>query len=340
MHTSPASTPRFTEVLASFLRDYPPLAPLSATARFVETARLLRQHCAPDATIVDVGAWPGILAGCLARMGMRVVAVDKDPTRSLGWSQELLLSQEGLGSRRGVGSLAELCAREGATTVAADIEREPLPIESETADGVLLTEVIEHLWHDPIFALAEANRILKRGTGIMLLSTPNLVSIRNRMNFAFGRIDRVIEHPFVSFLKARRVGHMGHVRLYAPDELQMMLKLLGFEPEITFTRYADSVEVHQAPPAAAAASSEGRRTGPSGPPAPARRSAWRRVVRPPRDYANAGLATLTEMLENSVPHLRPQVYIIARKVADADFDQNFPIETRDLVMYNRVGLSS
>jgi len=47
-------------------------------------------------------------------------------------------------------------------------------------------------------------------------------------------MDRVIEHPFVAFLKRTYLGHVGHVRLYARAELETMLRPLGFEPRFHF----------------------------------------------------------------------------------------------------------
>jgi hypothetical protein len=180
----------------------------------------------------------------------------------------------------------------------------------------------------------EINRILKRETGVLLLSTPNLCSLRNRLNFLGGRIDRVIENPFVSFLKARRVGHLGHCRLYAPTEVEAMLTLLGYRPMMSFARY----QQYQATPANAVEepiSDRGRRSsGPS-----AARKLVRKFVRSPWGYLTAIQATALAAVEKVVPRFRPQIYVVATKVNDAEFDKNYPKELHELVMSNRLSRS-
>jgi SAM-dependent methyltransferase len=332
------SSHQFLAVHREFLREYAPLRPLSTLSRFKATFDLLAANCQPGATVLDLGAWPGILAGCFARLGFTVIAVDKDPTRSLGWKQDMLLDQHGLPRRDGVGSLAELCRSEKVTCIAADIERDSLPLESDSVDAVLLTEVIEHLWYDPVWALSEANRVLKPNTGILLLSTPNFLSLRNRLQFLFGNIDVVIENPFVSFLKAKRIGHLGHCRLYAPSELTAMLCLLGFEPNLFFSRYGLDLNGHFMTDSPASngdplnvgngAASNGRRSRPA--------LRLGRLFRSPRGYWSAASATALACAEQWIPRFRPQMFIVGRKVSDADFARNRPHETEKLVMTNRL----
>lgn len=56
-----------------------------------------------------------------------------------------------------------------------NLEDTPLPVEDETFDYVLCTEVIEHMEKDPMFMMSEINRVLKPG-GTLVLTTPNVVS--------------------------------------------------------------------------------------------------------------------------------------------------------------------
>lgn len=314
------------KVYESFHDDYPVLRDWMSLDRLTRTCVLLDRFYKTNATVVDVGAWPGVVAGCLARLGFRVTAVDKEPGRPYEWNQAALLDVAGAGKCQAVDSVAALCEREGVNVVKADIERESLPIGDDSADIVLLTEVIEHLWHDPIFVLCEINRILKNNTGIMVLSTPNLTCLRHRVNFLRGRISRVIEHPFVSFLKARRLGHLGHCRLYAPGELTSMLTLLGFECTISFTQYA--WRQHDAAAGAKGSSASAPQANQGG------KSGFGKLFRSPQSYWSAACATALDISERLVPTFRPQIFIVARKVADADFDRNFPEETRRLVMSN------
>jgi len=60
-----------------------------------------------------------------------------------------------------------------------DLDVDPFPFADQTFDLVLFTEVIEHL-HNPLHALSEIRRVLKRG-GWLILSTPNLLRVSNRL---------------------------------------------------------------------------------------------------------------------------------------------------------------
>jgi len=267
-----------------------------------QTAIALLKEACPSGLVVDAGAFPGKLTRLLARH-WNVIALDKEPDRGLTAQQRF---KEGLGKIKEE-TFAQAMHQLGITTVTADLETDRWPIEDSKADAIVLTEVIEHLYVDPLHALLEANRVLKPG-GVLLISTPNLLSLRNRMNFLRGEMARVIQPPFLAFLQKSRLGHIGHVRLYAPSELQEMLSALGFESNLHFYRFGfwdaapDSVQ-------------------PVSPEAAPARSFVRKLLRPPRSYVNAGVATARTLLEKAVPEYRAHMYAVARKVRivkDAD----------------------
>jgi SAM-dependent methyltransferase len=58
-----------------------------------------------------------------------------------------------------------------------DAEKDRYPYPDEHYSTVLCCELIEHLYHDPMFLLAEVNRILKPG-GHFVLTTPNIAALR------------------------------------------------------------------------------------------------------------------------------------------------------------------
>ncbi|MBN1761327.1 MAG: class I SAM-dependent methyltransferase [Chitinispirillaceae bacterium] len=66
----------------------------------------------------------------------------------------------------------------------ADISRTALPIPADQYDYVVLSEVIEHVF-DTDFVLSEIHRVLKP-SGILIITTPNLASIINRLFLLFG----------------------------------------------------------------------------------------------------------------------------------------------------------
>jgi SAM-dependent methyltransferase len=238
--------------------------------------------------IVDIGAFPGSVTRHLPARGWKVVAIDKDPQRGIDTNGRNLNS-------RSI-SFATAMTELGVQVLKADIEHDPLPLGDGEADAALLTEVIEHLYVNPLFTLSEINRILKP-SGILILSTPNLLSVRNRFNFLRGRMDRIISQPYDAFLQEIRFGHKGHVRLYAPSELKTILGSLGFDVEF----HLRSLEFW-----------EGDET--VMPTLPRRRSPFRRLLRSPRSYLDAGIATARVTIERLAPECRPHMFAICRKV--------------------------
>lgn len=69
------------------------------------------------------------------------------------------------------------------TFKAADLSWDKLPYPDNSFDAVLGWEVIEHLENPPHF-LRELHRIIKP-TGLVILSTPNVDHLHNRLKFLF-----------------------------------------------------------------------------------------------------------------------------------------------------------
>lgn len=154
--------------------------------------------------VLEVGAVPCHATALLALCGVPVVGVDIDPARA-----QATLDAFGLDVRR------------------CDVEREPLPFPDAQFATVLFAETFEHLRIDPQFVLSELNRVLTPG-GALLLTTPNLYSAQNIARFVAGR---GITDGLSEFSKLRTLGHMGHVREYAPREVRRFLEASGFAVE-------------------------------------------------------------------------------------------------------------
>ena len=58
------------------------------------------------------------------------------------------------------------------------------PFKDNTFDAIVAGEIIEHTFNDVIF-LNECYRILKKG-GLLIVTTPNLISLKNRFLMMFG----------------------------------------------------------------------------------------------------------------------------------------------------------
>jgi SAM-dependent methyltransferase len=103
-----------------------------------------------------------------------------------------------------------------------DLEYDQIPVEDETYDIVLCCEVLEHMEIDPMFMLAEVNRVLKT-TGTLVLTTPNIVSSRGLTKMVNG-----IEPYFFMHYHRTREMHR-HNYEYSPDGVRKILRAAGFD---------------------------------------------------------------------------------------------------------------
>lgn len=106
-----------------------------------------------------------------------------------------------------------------------DIEQEEFPNFEHKFDLILLTEVFEHLRINPLQTLQKINVLLADG-GKFLLTTPNFYRYHNIMTFL---TKRGIANAFYEFNKLNTIGHMGHVREYTKEEVNLFLTHSGFE---------------------------------------------------------------------------------------------------------------
>ncbi len=169
---------------------------------------LVEECVAPGTRLLEVGAVPLLATAALAELGYRVDAVDVAPQRFAGAIHEL-----GLAVRR------------------CDVEREPLPYPDASFDLVLCSEIFEHLRIDPIATFEEVLRVLRPG-GALLLSTPNLRSLRGLRNLiVHHRAHAASGDVHAQYVKLRTLGHMGHVREYTVREVAEFLERVGFAVE-------------------------------------------------------------------------------------------------------------
>ena len=175
---------------------------------------VLRDVPAP-AVIVDVGCGDGAAAGLAAQRnpGQHMVGLD--------WSVSALTQARRL----------------GLTVTRAGVDA-GLPLASQTADVVIMSELIEHLV-DTDSALDEAFRVLKPG-GSLLLSTPNLAAWYNRGLLALG------VQPIFSEVSLRgvygRPGSViaGHLHMFTRRALTGLLAARGFtDIAVRGARYHD-----------------------------------------------------------------------------------------------------
>jgi len=131
--------------------------------RYVETLREMVGWSGKR--VLDIGISPGHLAMALRGLGCEVSGVTDDRL------------------------LQEMNGRWAAEKIAvhrAVVDREPLPFPDNSFDAVLFTEVLEHLLYDPKKLVDEIHRVL-RPRGELIVSTPNVLRIENRIKVVLGR---------------------------------------------------------------------------------------------------------------------------------------------------------
>jgi SAM-dependent methyltransferase len=187
-----------------------------AAERYAFVRALLSRLVPPPADLVELGAAPGNQSLGLARAGYRVTAVD------LGLAEW---------SDRPQGAMTEMLGAAGIELVEWDLEQTPYPLEDESFDVVVLTEVLEHLREFPARALEEARRILRHG-GLLVLTTPNAAYVRNRMRLMAGRS---VYTPMRDWLHG--LPHARHAREYTRSELELLISHAGLEPVVVTGRH-------------------------------------------------------------------------------------------------------
>ncbi len=109
----------------------------------------------PSDLVLDIGCGDGGMSGYCCSLGARVIAIDLDQTK-IATAKHRLHAQVGSRFSIVMGSV------------------DALPVESEAADKIICTEVLEHV-DDPAKVLREMARVGKRGAHY-ILSVPDAAS--------------------------------------------------------------------------------------------------------------------------------------------------------------------
>jgi 2-polyprenyl-3-methyl-5-hydroxy-6-metoxy-1,4-benzoquinol methylase len=106
-----------------------------------------------------------------------------------------------------------------------DLETQSIPVPDNTFDYVLCCEVIEHMELDPMFMIAEINRVLKP-SGMLILTTPNITS-----SWAIWKILRGYDPYF--YMQYRHSPKLyRHNYEYSPYSISKILKAGGFSGSV------------------------------------------------------------------------------------------------------------
>lgn len=158
--------------------------------------------------VLDVGAAPGHMSVTLAEAGYNVTGIVMNLDEY--WEPDQR-------------QFARQFQEASVAIVRADIANEPFPLPDKSFDTVLFTEVLEHIGTFPLNVMKEIFRVLAPG-GIMILTTPNVWHLSNRIRCIFGKT------PFVSLEDMISLPvHMRHSREYKKAEVETLVTMGGFE---------------------------------------------------------------------------------------------------------------
>jgi SAM-dependent methyltransferase len=126
----------------------------------------------------------------------------------------------------------ELLRREGFPAARVDVSQESVPAENQSVDVVVISEVIEHLV-DPDHAIEECIRVLRPGTGLLVLTTPNLGWWFNRFQLLLG-LQPIFTETGTEWVfgRGKLVGKarpVGHLRIFTWQALREFLEFHGME---------------------------------------------------------------------------------------------------------------
>jgi len=181
--------PYANEQERAYLRQHP--ARIAANLRAL--ARLPRPA---GARMLEVGcAWGGFSLLARQHLGLDVVGLDR------------------------YADLVAAAQARGIPALQVDVERERIPLDSNSVDIVWFDSVIEHLY-DPTIALAEIYRLLKP-YGALLLGSPNVISLNRRLQMWGGL------NPFSQYHRYNAIeGRPPILRcsvLYSPTDIVELL---------------------------------------------------------------------------------------------------------------------
>ena len=173
---------------------------------------IIKEQVSQGSSVAEFGSVPLVFTAALSASSYNVTGIDIAPER-----------------------YKKTIDRLGINVVKCDIELEKLPFEDNSFDAIVFNELFEHLRINPIFTLSEVLRVLKPG-GIMMLSSPNLRSLRGIYNFLLkNRSYSCSGNTYAEYQKLEKLGHMGHVREYTTKEVIDFLTNVGFD--VTFVIY-------------------------------------------------------------------------------------------------------
>lgn len=171
-------------------------------SRYVNNYKKICNHLKKKDRILDIGSNPPYFLAAIKSMGHKIEGLDINPSLDSELIKEYKLK-------------IKKC----------DIEQEPFPYKDNSFDKIILSEVFEHLYVNPIYTMKEISRVLKN-KGELIFTTPNGYSLKRVGKFILGRGSSA--NPYSSFSSFIEYGYRGHIREYSLSELKDFLEKTGF----------------------------------------------------------------------------------------------------------------
>jgi len=168
--------------------------------RFVTAAAL--RYFPKGGKVLDLGCAPGYTSIILHNLGFEIHGIDlnqlwEETYPDPKWVRELKVQ-------------------------AVNVEQQPLPFGDSSFDGVVFTEVLEHIAiSSPAGILKELARVMKPGA-MLLLTTPNVCNLANILALAQGK--NIFWAPEIFYGSSDR-----HNREYTPAEVVATVRDAGLE---------------------------------------------------------------------------------------------------------------
>jgi len=174
--------------------------------RYARTLELIVDNLSSGGSVVELGT-SHVFPIALEMLGVDVRMSVTDFDLNLSISGSMVCSVEG--------------RKREVERYSVDLESTPLPVADGLFDVVLCCEVLEHMDVDPMFMLAEVNRVLKVG-GRLILTTPNITNTR-----AIWKVLRGIEPYFYMQYHKDRSPYR-HNYEHSVDTVEALLAGAGF----------------------------------------------------------------------------------------------------------------
>ncbi|MBT3643105.1 class I SAM-dependent methyltransferase [archaeon] len=110
--------------------------------------------------------------------------------------------------------------------IVCDLNHEKFPLENESVDIIIAGELIEHLFN-PFKFFKECNRVLSKN-GFLILSTPNICSLKNRFKVLFGKLPTNCAEPAL-YVYEGSYDLQNHVGDFNFPHLKKMLEMTGLK---------------------------------------------------------------------------------------------------------------